>query len=286
MTRRLSGKEVNLFLQEQLCPRIARLEEGGTTPTLAMVRVGADGPNLSYERGASKRLNELGVVLCPVVLNAEIGQKELEKRLGALSEDRAIHGILLLLPQKNNYNEALLHQRIAPKKDIDGARLDSLGKILAYDADGYVNCAIGAILEFIDYYGIALYGKRVCLLGAGRLIGRPLSILLLQRKATVTVCNTATPESEKIARHADILIGAAGVPGLIDERYVQRGQIVIDTGTQYVDGKLRGDLNVAAAEGIIEAYTPTPGGIGSITTTILAKHVVEAAERQQGSRNE
>ena len=102
----------------------------------------------------------------------------------------------------------------------------------------------------------------------------------------MTVCNTATPESEKIARHADILIGAAGVPGLIDERYVKKGQIVIDTGTQYVDGKLRGDLDVDAVEEILGAYTPTPGGIGSITTTILAKHVVEAAERQQRSRNE
>lgn len=282
MAKRLIAKEVNDGIENQMAPAAAKLKANGVLPMLATVRVGEEGADISYEAGASKRMKELGLGIRNVVLPADIPQDVLISCLGELSSDRFVHGILLFQPLPNHMDDALVKMAICAEKDVDCATMKNLASVMAGWSQGFAYCAPVAVMELLDYYQIPLEGAKVTIVGSGLVVGKPLSMMLLERWATVTMCNVYTKDTPGHTKTADILISAAGVAGLIDERYVSPGQIVIDVGTTFRDGKLYGDVNLEAVDSIVEAVTPTPGGISGITNTVLAKHVVLAAQRLHG----
>jgi methylenetetrahydrofolate dehydrogenase (NADP+)/methenyltetrahydrofolate cyclohydrolase len=274
-----TAKEVNEGIQEKIEQDLALLKEKGTLPTLATVRVGENGADISYETGATKRMKALGLDVRNVLIPADASQEQIADSLRALADDDAVHGILLFQPLPQGIDEAAIKAIIPPEKDVDCATVDNLGAVLAGREDCYPYCAPSAVIALLDHYGIALKGKDVVIIGSGLLVGRPLSMLLANRFATVTLCNVYSKDVPAIAQRADILISAAGVAGLITDAYVREGQIVIDVGTTFKDGHLLGDVDIASVEPVVAAVTPTPGGVSGITTTILARNVVQAAKR-------
>nr|WP_072514395.1 bifunctional 5,10-methylenetetrahydrofolate dehydrogenase/5,10-methenyltetrahydrofolate cyclohydrolase [Ndongobacter massiliensis] len=271
------GKEVRLQIEEEVKKRAQALQEREITPTLAFFSVGQDETAAAYLRTAKKIMARCGVKVREEILPAEVSQEYGISRMIQLSEQSDVHGIMPMMPLPEGWTERPLLEAIAPSKDVDGLTLRNLGRIVAGE-EGFLNCAVDAAFRFLSHYGVSLRGKRVCLLGAGRLLGRPLSLLLVRKGATVTVCNTKTVDAPGIARQAQLLITAMGQPGLVDRAYFAPQQIVVDLGTSFVDGKMRGDVDAVAAE-VVRAYTPTPGGVASVTSYVLAEHVVCAAER-------
>lgn len=271
------GKEVRLLLQDEVKTRAQALREQGVTPTLAFFSVGLDETAAAYMRTAQKIMLRCGVEVREESLPADATQEHAIASIARLSRESGVHGIMPMLPFPEGWEERPLLEAIAPSKDVDGVTLCSLGRIITGE-EGFINCAVDAAFRFLSHYGVSLRGKRICLLGAGRLIGRPLSLLLVRAGATVTVCNTKTIDAPGIARQSQLLITAMGRPGLVDSAYFTPQQIVLDLGTSFAGGKMRGDVDPKSAESV-HAYTPTPGGVASVTSYVLAEHVVRAAER-------
>lgn len=283
MARQWLGKEVNEALFPELAERISALSARGIRPCLAVYQAGDAGESASYLKGLTKRFAALGA---EVLARGPYGAHEEEAMLRDMERDAenpAISGMMPLFPVPSGWNAERIRRAIAPEKDVDGMRLDSLGRLLANE-EGFVNCAVDSILVFLKHFGVRVWGKRVALFGAGALIGRPLGLLLLREGATVTWINTKTPNPAEISRECDVLFGCAGSPGVIGPECVRPGHVVIDAGTSYVNGALLGDLDPEAA-GLAEAYTPTPGGVAAVTTTVLCEHTVRAAERASLERD-
>lgn len=281
-TDKLLAKDINQHLRAQMETMRQGLDERGIMPALATVRVGQRASDISYEKGIQKTLGKLRITVESVALEETASEDELVETLQTLSANPDIHGILLMQPLPDRMEAERVKAAIAPEKDVDGATLPNLGRTLAGTGQGFTYCAPSAVMELLDYYQVPLKGANVVLIGSGLVVGRPLALLLADRFATVTMTNVYSKNVPAIARTADILISAAGVAGLVDETYVREGQIVIDVGTSFKDGKLHGDVNWEAIQGIVKAATPTPGGIGGITTTVLAKHVIQACLRIHG----
>lgn len=273
-----TAKEVNVGIRERFSADLQALVDKGVTPTLATVRVGENGADVSYEIGATKRMNALGLGVRNVVLAADAPQDEIITAITELGADAGVHGILLFQPLPEGIDDAKVKAAIPPLKDVDCATVDNLGAVLAGRADCYPYCAPAAVMELLDHYGIALKGKNVAIVGSGLVVGRPLAMLMASRLATVSICNVFTQDVPSFTKNADIVVAATGVAGLITGKYVREGQIVIDVGTTYRDGKLYGDVNMDSVEPVVAAVTPTPGGVSGITTTVLAKHVIQAAK--------
>lgn len=273
MAKKLLAKEVNEALKKQIQKELEEIQD---SPCLAVFRVGEDPPSISYEKAIKKKLEKMGFSIKTMTYALNTFEEDFLKDLKKASQDKEIHGILPMLPLPLRWDQKKLVETIQPYKDVDGNRKDQLGLLMSYEKEAFENCAVGAVLAFLDHYKISVFGKRVCILGAGLLIGRPLSMLLLKRKATVTICNTKTPNPTSITKASDILIGASGHPHFITKDYLSKDQIVLDCGTSFVDGKMLGDLDPKSCEKDLLAYTPTPGGISGVTTSILALHLLKA----------
>lgn len=280
------GAPVAAALSEQVAARVEALRARGITPTLAIVRVGERPEDLSYERGACKRCGSLGIEVLQVILEADAAQEELLAVIERLNRDETVHGCLLLRPLPRHMDEGAICARLDPAKDVDGITPGSLAKVFTGTGTGFPPCTAQACTELLDYYGCGLTGKRAVVVGRSLVIGRPAALLLLAKNATVTLCHTKTADLAEECRRADVLIAAAGVRGIIGSGCLRRGQVVIDVGI-HVDpqGKLAGDVDFAAAEGAADAITPVPGGVGAVTTSVLALHVVQAAEELNRSEN-
>jgi methylenetetrahydrofolate dehydrogenase (NADP+)/methenyltetrahydrofolate cyclohydrolase len=278
-----TAKEVNEAISEQLGKDIAELKARGVTPSLKTVRVGENSADISYEIGATKRCRAIGVEVENLIFPEDIAQDSLTGELARLGNDSSTHGVLLFQPLPPRMDEKAVKANIPPEKDVDGSTDANLAGVMAGRKEGFAYCAPAAVMEMLDHYGVTLQGANVTIVGAGMLAGRPLFMLLADRFATVTVCNVYSRDVPSFTRSADIVIAAAGVAGLITKEYVREGQIVIDVGTTYKDGKLYGDVNFEEVEPIVKALTPTPGGVSGVTTTVLAKHVVQAAQRMSAA---
>jgi len=279
MAQQFLAKEVNAAIVEDLQARIAVLAKKNVVPTLATIRVGENGADISYEMGATKKCTSIGLQVKNVVLPADVSEEELVKTVKEVGADKNVHGILLFQPLPAHIDEKKVKECIPVEKDVDCATVANLGNVLAGREDCFAYCAPSAVMEMLEYYKIPLQGKNVCVIGAGLVVGRPLSMLLATKLATVFLCNVFTNDTAAIARQADIVVSACGVPGLITDKHVKPGQIVLDVGTKMVDGKLKGDVDLEKVDPIVQAVTPTPGGVSGVTTVVLAKHVVIAAER-------
>ena len=281
MARQLLGKEVTAALNEKIKSQAAALKEKGVEPTLGIIRVGEREDDLSYERGAVKRCETLGVAYKKILLPADVSQEELMEAVRQVNEDEAIHGVLIFRPLPKHLDEEAVIRALDPEKDVDGITDGSMVGVYSGKEQGFPPCTPQACMEILDHYGIDCTGKKAVVVGRSLVVGKPAAMMLLKKNATVTVCHTRTKDMPSVVKEADLVIVAAGRAGVVDERYVSPGQIMIDVGINVNEqGKLCGDVAYDKVEPIVEAITPVPGGVGSVTTSVLVGHVVEAAARK------
>ena len=281
MAKQLLGKEVTAALNERIKADVAALNAKGVKPTLGIIRVGERPDDLSYERGATKRCETLGVEYKKYLLPADVSQEELLKVVDEVNKDENIHGVLMFRPLPKHIDQTLVENALAADKDVDCQTDASLGGVFTGKKVGFPPCTPQACMEILDHYGIDCTGKKAVVIGRSLVVGKPAAQMLIKKNATVTTCHTRTIDMPSVAREGEILIVAAGRAGVVGAEYVSPGQIVIDVGINVnEEGKLCGDVNYAAVEPIVEAITPVPGGVGSVTTSVLVGHVVEAAMRK------
>lgn len=276
----LKGAAVTAALNQSLTERTSALKEKGILPTIAIVRVGERGDDISYEKGAIKRCEKIGVGVKQFLLPADVPEETLLATIEEINADPAIHGCLLFRPLPGHIDGERIRRALAPQKDVDGITDGSLAGVFSGSGEGYPPCTAQACMEILDHYGYPLQGKKAVVVGRSLVVGKPAAMLLLQKNATVTVCHTRTADMPALCREAEVLIVAAGKAGVVGKEYLSPGQVVIDVGIHVLeDGKLTGDVKFEEAEPIVEAITPVPGGVGTVTTSVLVKHVVEAAEK-------
>ena len=290
MAKQLLGKEVTDALNAKLIERANALKEKGVVPTLGIVRVGENPSDLSYEKGATKRAEFIGINVQKFVLPEDASKEDLLKLIDEINANDAIHGVLMFrpLPKHLKADQDEICNHLAAAKDVDCMTDLSNSGVFTGKKLGFAPCTPQACMEILDFYGIDCKGKNAVVIGRSLVVGKPAAMMLMAKNATVTVCHTKTVDVAGIARKADILVSAAGVLNSLTKEYVAPGQIVIDVSINWDPekvnskggkGAIAGDAVFSEVEPIVEAITPVPGGVGSVTTSVLIGHVVEAAER-------
>ena len=281
MAKQLLGKEVTAALNEKIKANVAELQGKGVNPTLCIIRVGENPSDISYERGATKRCETLGVACEKILLPEDVAQEELLATIDKVNKDDSIHGVLLFRPLPKHLDQSVIENALDPAKDVDCMTDGSMSGVFTGKNVGFPPCTPQACMEILDHYGIDCTGKKAVVVGRRLVVGKPAAMMLIKKNATVTVCHTRTVDMPSVVREADIVIVAAGRAGVVDDTYLRAGQVVIDVGINVnAEGKLCGDVDFEKAEPIVEAITPVPGGVGSVTTSVLVGHVVEAAKRK------
>lgn len=280
MAEILKGTPVTTALNEKMMRKVEALQKIGVKPTLAILRVGERADDISYETGAMKRCAAVGVAVKNVVLPSDVGSDTFFLKLEELNHDPGVHGILMFRPLPKQLDNEKARQMLNPAKDIDGCTDGSLAGVFSNTKKGFAPCTAQAAIEILDYYGIDCTGKKAVVIGRSLVVGRPVSMMLMHKNATVTTCHTRTVDIPFITKEADIIIVCAGRMESIGAEYFRKDQIVIDVGIGWNEekGKLCGDVKFDEAKSIVAAITPVPGGVGTVTTSVLVSHVVEAAE--------
>ncbi len=290
MAKKLLGKEVNEALVASLLERTNALREKGVVPTLGIVRVGANPSDLSYEKGATTKGEQVGVDIKKFELPEDASKEDVLALIDQVNADDSIHGVLMFRPLpkhlKNDQNE--ICNRLDPKKDVDCmTHMSNAGVFEGLDL-GYAPCTPAACMEILDFYGIDCKGKNAVVIGRSLVVGKPAGMMLMGKNATVTTCHTRTVNTAEICRNADIIVSAAGVLNSLTADFVKPGQVIIDVSINWDENKpnargtlgaIAGDAKFDEVEPIVAAITPVPGGVGAVTTSVLMKHVVEAAEK-------
>ncbi len=290
MAKRLLGKEVNEAIVANLLERTNALREKGIVPTLGIIRVGANPSDLSYEKGATTKGEQVGVDVKKFELPEDASKEDVLALIDQVNADDSIHGVLMFRPLpkhlKNDQNE--ICNRLDPKKDVDCmTHLSNAGVFEDRKDLGYAPCTPAACMEILDHYGIDCKGKKAVVIGRSLVVGKPAAMMLMSKNATATICHTKTVNTAEICKEADIIISAAGVLKSLTKDYVRPGQVIIDVSmnwdaekiTTRGKGGMSGDAIFDEVEPIVDAITPVPGGVGAVTTSVLMKHVVEAAEK-------
>lgn len=274
----MKGSEVAKAMKETLIRKAEALKEKGISPCLTIIRVGERPDDLAYERGAKKRM-ELSGIECRVrELPEDIGQEEFEKEFAKINEDPSVHGILLFRPLPPHLDEEPVRAIIHPYKDVDCMSDTNIAKVFSGDETGFAPCTAEAVIEMLDHFQIDPAGKKVTVVGRSMVVGRPLSMLLLKRNATVTICHTRTADLAGACRNAQILVAAAGKAEMITEDMVGKDAVVVDVGINVDEnGNLCGDVDFNAVQEKASCLSPVPGGVGSVTTSVLASHVLRGA---------
>jgi len=275
----LKGADVVSALNKKMTVTVNTLKERGIIPTLATIRVGDKADDISYEKTASKRCETVGVCVKNIVLPNDVSQRIIMQNVVALNNDDSVHGILLFQPLPKQLSVDAIRAVIKPEKDIDGITDGSLAGVFTGSGIGFAPCTARACMEILDYYNIDCKGKRTVIVGRSLVVGKPVAMMLMSKHATITVCHTRTIDIPTITRNAEIVIVAAGQMESLTEEYFSPGQIVIDVGINWNEekGKLCGDVKFDTVEPIVAALTPVPGGVGTVTASVLVSHVVEAA---------
>ncbi len=278
--KELRGMPAAKAILTELQGRVDTLGEKGIVPKLTVVRVGAREDDLSYERGIYKRFEGVGAKVETIELPLTATQEELENIIVSLNEDESVHGVLMFRPLPKTLDEIRIKSLLAEEKDVDCLTSANDAHLFAGDKKGYPPCTPQAVMEILDYYEIDLTGKKVTVVGRSMVVGKPVAMLLLAKNATVTICHTRTKNLQEECKNADIVVACAGVPKMITSEFVREGQVIIDVGIHVVDDKLCGDVDYDSVAEIVDAITPVPGGVGSVTTTVLLKHTIMSAERR------
>lgn len=281
MTELLKGKPYVDSIIEELQARSDALKEKDIVPVLAVVRMGQREDDLAYERGLKKRAVSAGVSIKVYELAETAQQKDVEELIGELNADDKIHGVLIFEPMPAHIDAEKIHRRLTPKKDVDGVTAGSMATVYSGKGKGFAPCTAEGCVELLKFYGVEIEGKKAVVLGRSTVIGKPVSMLLLENNATVTVCHSRTKNLREVCREADIIIACMGKAKFVDGSFLREGQVVVDVGINFdEDGNMVGDVDTnAAIEAGVSGITPVPGGTGVVTTAILMKHVIEAAEK-------
>lgn len=272
----LRGKKVSDGIKEYVSKELETLT---FVPKLAIVRVGENPDDMSYERGATKKLKSFGLDVASYVFPQDISDEDFKKAFKDINEDDEVTGILLLRPLPRTINEKDIENMIDPKKDLDGISPINVAKVFAGDTSGFSPCTAEAVIEVLKAYDIELTGKRVTVVGRSMVVGKPVSMLLLKENATVTMTHTRTVDLKKTCSDAEIVVAAAGRAKMLNSDYCGQDAVMIDVGINVDEnGKLCGDVDYATLDGKASAATPVPGGVGTVTTAVLAKHLIQAAK--------
>ena len=290
MAKQLLGKEVTAAMDQRLQERVAALKKKGVSPKLAIIRCGEDPSDLSYEKGAESRAARVGVEVQKFLLPGDVSKQRLMETIDQVNADSSIHGCLLFrpLPAHLRQDQDEICNHLAAAKDVDCMTDLSNAGVFTGKNLGFAPCTPQACMEILHHYGIDPKGKRAVVIGRSLVVGKPVAMMLLAENATVAICHTKTVDTPAIARQADILVSSAGVLRSLTKDYVRPGQVVIDVSINWDKdkpnakgglGAIAGDAVYDEVEPIVAAITPVPGGVGSVTTSVLISHVLEAAER-------
>ena len=272
----IDGKKVSVEVRACLAKEVKELKEKtGRVPGLATVLVGDDPASAVYVRNKNKICRELGFNSFEQKLAADTPEAKLLQLIKELNSNNDIHGILVQLPLPNQIDSEKILQAIDPNKDVDGFHPINVGKLVVGNAL-LTPCTPTGIIKLLDYYEIDISGKHAVILGRSNIVGKPVSMLLLQRNATITICHSRTTNLEEITRSADILVAAIGRANFVTENMVSKGAIVIDVGINRVDGKLTGDINFEPVSKKASYITPVPGGVGPMTIALLMENTLKA----------
>lgn len=274
----LKGAPVSAAIREQVEEKLRQLQ--GMIPRLAIIRVGEKPDDMSYERSAVKKMEAFGLGVETFVFPGDISDGDFKKEFRKINDAPDITGILLLRPLPKQIRERDIESMIDPEKDLDGISPVNIAKVFSGDPTGFAPCTAEAVIEVLKANSISIEGKRAVVIGRSMVIGKPLSMLLLRENATVTICHTRTADLPEICRQAEILVAAAGKAAMVDESWISDDAVLIDVGINVDEnGKLCGDVNQASLENRRVRLTPVPGGVGAVTTAVLAKHLIQAAQR-------
>ena len=275
----LEGLAVAEAISEDVMGRVTALAAQGVTPCLGILRVGERPDDLSYERGACKRAELLGVAVRKLTFDEDVTTEELVEAVEAVNGDDSVHGLLILRPLPAHIDEERVCNALVTYKDVDACGERSLGTLFTGGDGTFAPCTAQACIEILDHYGIEIAGRRALVIGRSLVIGKPLSMLLLDRNATVTIAHSRTTGLEALTREADIVVACVGRAAMVGADHVAPGQTLIDVGINVAnDGSLVGDIAFDEVIDVVDAVTPVPRGVGSVTTSVLCKHVVQAAE--------
>lgn len=280
MAKILLGKDVADQMTAQLIERLVHLREKGVEPTLAIVRVGEESDAVYYERGALKRAEKIGVRTVVHALPHDVDQDQLKAVIEKVNEDDSVHGCLLFRPLPAHLDEAEICNTLCAKKDVDGISPASMAGVFTGTGRGFAPCTAEATLAMLNHNQIPIKGARATVIGRSLVIGKPVAMMLLAEHATVTICHTRTVDLPAVTRESDLIIACAGKAEMVRGDMVAPGQTIIDVGVNETeDGKFVGDVAFDEVEPLVANISPVPRGVGSVTTTVLMKHVIEAAER-------
>ncbi len=280
MAELYKGVLVAQSITEDLIQRCNNLKAKGVFPCIAMLRLGDSEADASYERNAVKRCEKIGIMVKYFNLPEKAQKSEILGAIKQINEDDSIHSCLMFRPIYDKDLEKEAADLLLPQKDVDCMTPISLSNLFLGSADGFAPCTAQACIEIIDYYGLDVSGKNVCVIGRSPVVGKPLSMMLQNRNATVTMCHSKTVGLEDIVKRADVVFVATGHVNTVKSNMVNDKQIIVDIGVNFVDGQICGDVDFFGCEPIVKAITPVPGGVGAVTTSVLAKHIIEAAENR------
>jgi methylenetetrahydrofolate dehydrogenase (NADP+) / methenyltetrahydrofolate cyclohydrolase len=277
-TRLIDGNAIARGVRESLRSRVAALAAAGIRPGLAVVRVGDDPASKIYVDNKIRTCRDAGVHSEHIELPASTGEPVLLERIRALNADTNIHGILVQLPLPRGISPDRVAEAVAPEKDVDGFHPLNVG-LLAIGRPRFIPCTPLGVMRLLEHERVDPTGQHAVVIGRSNIVGKPMALLLLQRGATVTICNSKTPDLGAITRQADILVVAAGKPRLVTGSMVKSGATIIDVGiNRGADGKLAGDVDFQGVQGTAACVTPVPGGVGPMTVAMLLENAVSAAE--------
>ncbi|MHC1719757.1 MAG: bifunctional 5,10-methylenetetrahydrofolate dehydrogenase/5,10-methenyltetrahydrofolate cyclohydrolase [Clostridiaceae bacterium] len=279
----IKGKPVADAISEELKKKVEILKEKSITPKLTIVRVGADPSDLAYERGALKRCETIGILTEVKELPVNISQDDFICELKKINLDSSVNGILIFRPFPKQLDEKVIKYVIEPEKDVDCFSPVNVAKVMENDPAGFAPCTPAAVMEMLKFYNVPMKGQKAVVVGRSMVVGKPVSMLLLNENATVTICHSKTQDMPSVCAEADILVVGIGKSKMINSAYVKDGAVVIDVGINVDDnGNISGDADTCDCLGKASKITPVPGGVGSVTTSILAKHVIKACMQQNG----
>ncbi len=276
MTLIMKGSEVSAEMKSRIIDELHTLS---ITPTLAVIRVGSRPDDLAYERGIIKRFDSLGLNVKVHELDENISQNDFDSEFMNINNDSNVHGILLFRPLPVGLSDEFAVRNINPIKDIDCMSDSNIAGVFAGKSECFAPCTASAVMEMLSYYDISLHGLNVAVIGRSMVIGRPVAMMMMKQNATVTICHTKTKNIEEICRHSDVIVAAAGKALMLTRNYVNENSIIVDVGINVdANGKLCGDVDFENVSPFVKAISPVPGGVGAVTTSVLAEHVVRAAK--------
>ena len=272
----LDGKALAQLAEEDIKVSVSRLKENGITPTLATILVGVDPASATYVKMKQNACARLGMDSIAVELSKETTTEELLEAIENLNQDSKVHGILLQHPVPSQINERKCFDAINVEKDVDGVTCMGFGQ-MTMGEEAFGSCTPAGIMRILEHYKIEISGKNAVVIGRSPILGKPMAMMLLNENATVTICHSRTENLQQHIQNADILVGAVGVPRLIQKDWIKNGAVVIDAG--YHPAEKCGDIDLEGIESIASAHTPVPGGVGPMTINTLILNTLLAAQK-------